>query len=99
MVAYRVIQEGLTNAQKHGSDSSALLQVEYDQQLLEVSVTNTVTKTTGAGHQLGGGHGLIGARERVAAVQGAFDTSFGPGPVHRLVARLPLPEPATPDAS
>lgn len=99
MVAYRVIQEGLTNAQKHGSDSSALLQVEYDQQLLEVSVTNTVTKTTGAGHQLAGGHGLIGARERVAAVQGAFDTSFGPGPVHRLVARLPLPEPATPDAS
>lgn len=93
LVAYRVIQEGLTNAQKHGSDASALLQVEYAPALLDVTVTNTVVAKPGASRSRPAGHGLTGARERVAAVHGTLDTSFGPGPVHRLTARLPLPAP------
>lgn len=93
LVAYRVIQEGLTNAQKHGSDASALLQVEYDPALLDVTVTNTVAAKPRASRSQTPGHGLTGARERVAAVHGTLDTSFGPGPVHRLTARLPLPGP------
>lgn len=89
LVAYRVVQEGLTNAQKHGSDGSALLQLEYDQEVLDLTVTNTVAKMpVPDGHSAG--HGLTGARERVAAVHGTVDATFGPGPVHRLTARLPL---------
>lgn len=93
LVAYRVIQEGLTNAQKHGRDASALLQVEYDPALLDVTVTNTVATMPGPVRSHTPGHGLTGARERVAAVHGTLDASFGPGPVHRLNARLPLAGP------
>lgn len=90
LVAYRVIAEGLTNAQKHGSDGSALLQVDYRAGEFEATVTNTVAPRTGRGTAYAGGHGLTGARERIAAVRGTLETTLGPGPVHRLVARLPL---------
>jgi signal transduction histidine kinase len=88
-VAYRVVQEGLTNAHKHGADASALLQIEYDGTGVEVSVTNTVAVTGSRPRRSSGGHGLVGARERVAAVGGELEAGFGPGPVHRLSARLP----------
>lgn len=89
LVAYRVIQEGLTNAQKHGLDASALLQIEYEPDQLEVTVTNTVAGSKSATGS--SGHGLTGARERVAAVHGTLDATYGPGPVHRLTAKLPRP--------
>lgn len=38
------------------------------------------------------GHGLLGARERVAAVHGQLTAGPGPGPVYRLTATLPLPD-------
>lgn len=89
IVAYQVVQEGLTNAQKHGLDGSALLQVEHGDELLELTVTNLVARGTDRGADAGG-HGLVGARERVASVGGRLETSYAPGPVHRLTARLPL---------
>ena len=89
VAAYRVVQEGLTNAHKHGADSSALLQLEYRVEALEITITNT---TRSAAHQAGAprpGHGLTGMQERVAAVAGTVVASYGPGPVHRLTATLP----------
>lgn len=94
IVAYQVIQEGLTNAQKHGLDGSALLQVEYGGDLLELTVTNLVARRAEQGRDAGGGHGLVGARERVASVRGRLDTADTPGPVYRLTAKLPLGAPA-----
>lgn len=93
LAAYRIIQEALTNAHKHGNDASALLQLEYDQRTLEVTVTNTVYPATSPAvrDEDTRGHGLVGARERAAGVRGELETTFGPGPVHRLTARLPLP--------
>lgn len=89
VVAYRVIQEALTNAQKHGADHSALLQIEYDAASVEITVTNT-TDSAARGRDSGrAGLGLVGARERVAAVHGTLLTAYGPGQVHRLTARLP----------
>lgn len=90
-VAYRLVQEGLTNAHKHGADASALLQVEYGDAGVEVSVTNTIGTTGARPRRSSEGHGLLGARERVAAVGGDLVAGFGPGPVHRLSARLPGP--------
>lgn len=94
-VAYRVVQEGLTNAHKHGADASALLQVEYEGTAVELSVTNTVGPAGAHSRRAVDGHGLVGARERVAAAGGELHAGFGPGPVHRLSARLPLPRPTT----
>lgn len=90
VVAYRIIQEALTNAHKHGPDHAALLQIEYEDNAVEITVTNT---TATALHERGAGRaglGLLGAQERVATIQGTLHTSYGPGPVHRLTAHLPM---------
>lgn len=89
VAAYRVVQEGLTNAHKHGADSSALLQIEYRADALAITITNTTRSSV---HQVGAprpGHGLTGVQERVAAVAGTVVASYGPGPVHRLTTQFP----------
>ena len=93
VAAYRVIQEALTNAHKHGAEASALLAVEYLPDRLEVTVTNTVatpapapTAATGSPHV---GHGLAGMRERVTSLGGEVTAGTGPGPVYRLSVWMP----------
>ena len=88
IVAYRVVQEALTNAQKHGSDGSALLNIERQADGLEIIVINSVA--SGTESSTGGGHGLVGVRERVASVGGRMETAIRPGPVHRFTVWLPL---------
>lgn len=91
VVAYRVLQEALTNAHKHGADHSALLHIEYLPAEIALTVTNTVSTTSAVVHGGGsGGHGLVGVRERVASVGGRFEAVSGPGPVFRFTAWLPL---------
>lgn len=88
IAAYRIVQEALTNAHKHGSDDSALLHLEYDEDQLEIVVINSIDRSPRSTDRPSG-HGLLGAQERVSAVHGELETGFGPGPVHRLTARLP----------
>ncbi|MGO4783739.1 sensor histidine kinase [Cryobacterium sp. W22_MBD10_FK3] len=98
MVAYRVVQEALTNAHKHGADHSALLHLDYQPAGVEITVTNTVAALprpgsgaagTAAVTAAGDGHGLLGARERVGSVAGRLSAARGPGPVFRFTAWLP----------
>ncbi|TFD29536.1 sensor histidine kinase [Cryobacterium cryoconiti] len=96
MVAFRVVQEALTNAHKHGADRSALLHLDYQAAGVEIVVTNTVDTTGRAGSAGassrtadGSGHGLLGARERVGSVAGRLTAARGPGPVFRFTAWLP----------
>ncbi|MCU1404940.1 MAG: Sensor histidine kinase [Glaciihabitans sp.] len=114
VAAYRVIHEALTNANKHGSDHSALLHLEHGDGTLVITVTNTVpviglqpgghtgAQPGGEAPNGGGGHGLVGVRERVAAVGGTLATTTGPGPVYRFTVVLPttvshnIPLPTTP---
>jgi signal transduction histidine kinase len=86
LVAYRVIQEALTNAHKHGADHSALLYMDYGVDILEITVTNTVAH----GQTRATGHGLTGVRERLVSVNGDLETSRGPGPIFRFTVRLPM---------
>ncbi|CAD6001039.1 sensor histidine kinase [Agreia sp. COWG] len=93
IAAYRLVQEALTNAHKHGADGSALLQFDFgSDDEVTVSVTNVTRAESDDRIVVAGGHGLVGARERVGAVGGHLETSFGPGPVHRFVAHLPAVE-------
>ena len=89
LAAYRVIQEGLTNAAKHG-DGTAALHIGYAPTALEVTVENDLAPD----HQpaaTGTGLGLVGIRERIAAVGG--DVSAGPNGEggFSIHARLPIP--------
>lgn len=89
-VAYRVVQEGLTNAHKHGAEARAHVLIRVGDDSLEVVVANPspARQSDGTG-PAGPGLGLIGLRERVAAVGGTVDTGATPGG-WRVAASLPL---------
>ena len=67
VAAYRIVQEALTNAHKHG-DGAAVLTQRYGDEALEVVVTNRPGNPTD--EPAGSGYGLVGMRERVEAVGG-----------------------------
>jgi signal transduction histidine kinase len=85
--AYRILQEALTNTARHGN-GSAEVDIAFGPSALEVTVTNAV-RANGTARQSGGGHGLIGMRERAALLGGSLDTTLQDGRF-RLHARLPL---------
>jgi signal transduction histidine kinase len=92
LVAYHVIQEGLTNALKHGTDHRAHVLVEVADEHVTVVVTNpTIPAAQDARRDAAAraGHGLIGLRERVASVRGVVETGTTAGG-YRLAATLPL---------
>jgi signal transduction histidine kinase len=91
LVAYNVIQEGLTNALKHGGDRRAHVLVEVTDDHVAVVVTNP-TLSPAPEAAVGSatvGHGLVGLRERVASVRGVVETGIAAGG-YRLAATLPL---------
>jgi signal transduction histidine kinase len=82
--AYRVVQEALTNAHKHGT-GPARLTLAYTPGRLRIEVSNDCS-----GHRRGGaGYGLIGMRERVTAVGG--ELRAGPAPGGRFVVSASVP--------
>jgi signal transduction histidine kinase len=97
--AYRVVQEGLTNARKHapGRPVRVLLDGRPGGQLL-IELSNPVGPAVPAGPPpVGSGTGLIGLTERVRLNGGELDHAVGADGEFRLRARLPWPtEPAEP---
>jgi signal transduction histidine kinase len=83
--AYRILQEALTNAARHGR-GTARIELGYDAAALELTVTNPVSADRAA--RSGGRHGLIGMRERAALVGGELDTERTNG-TFRVHARIP----------
>lgn len=67
LTIYRLVQEALTNARKHGA-GAVDIRVTYGCEIVLV-----VTNPVGASASAGSGLGLIGMRERVAAVGGSFE--------------------------
>ena len=65
IAAYRVVQEALTNAHKHGDGTAAVAQ-RFDDEALEIVVVNRARSEEASGN----GYGLIGMRERLEAVGG-----------------------------
>ena len=82
--AYRVLQEALTNAARHGS-GQAEVDVTFGSGALEITVTNPVLPDSIAA---GAGHGIVGMRERAALLRGDLQSSAADG-VFRIEARLP----------
>ena len=84
--AYRVVQEGLTNAAKHALGSPVRVCLRQRQDHLVVTVTNALVTTT---EQEPGGYGLVGLDERVRLLGGRLEA--GPeGGEFVLRAYLPL---------
>jgi signal transduction histidine kinase len=87
LTAYRLVQEGLTNALKHADARTARVLVRYDADAVEVVVDDD---GRGEKNGTGGGHGLVGMRERVSVYGGELEAGTRPGGGFRLRARLPL---------
>jgi signal transduction histidine kinase len=85
--AYRIIQEGLTNTLKHARATRADVLVRYAEDALEIEVRDD-GRPGPAGD--GGGHGLVGVRERVKVYGGEMTAGAGEGGGFTLRTRLPL---------
>jgi signal transduction histidine kinase len=83
---YRIVQEGLTNAARHGC-GRAELAVRSRPDGVEISVTNPVGARSL--RPAAGGHGIVGMRERATLLGGTLETTEDAG-TFRLRARLPL---------
>jgi signal transduction histidine kinase len=87
LTAYRLVQEGLTNALKHAQAERAQVVVRYGAGDIELTVSDD---GRGAGSGDGGGHGLVGMRERVAVYGGELEAGPRPEGGFRLRAKLPV---------
>ncbi|HEX4699940.1 MAG TPA: sensor histidine kinase [Actinomycetes bacterium] len=87
LAAYRIVQEAVTNARRHSGGRGAQVRLEYGDDDLAVTVTDD-----GGGRPAGvpDGHGLVGMRERAAALGG--ELTIGPGTAggFHVAARIPL---------
>jgi signal transduction histidine kinase len=83
--AYRILQEALTNVGRHG-DGSADVEVAFGENALELTVANPLSRNS---RRTGGGHGLIGMRERAALLGGSLEAGVRDGRFE-LHARLPF---------
>jgi signal transduction histidine kinase len=81
--AYRILQEALTNTARHGR-GQANVDIVFAGEL-ELTVDNPVDGAPARG----GGHGLVGMRERAALLGGSVETAVRDGSFH-VHARLPL---------
>jgi signal transduction histidine kinase len=69
--AYRIVQEGLTNAGKHAPGAHVTVAIERSPGRLVVRVQNGVA-TEPVRDDVGGGYGLVGLRERVRTLDGTL---------------------------
>jgi signal transduction histidine kinase len=69
--AYRILQEALTNAARHGN-GGAHVDVAFSPSGLDLSVANPISPDRAA-RATGGGHGIIGMRERAALLGGTLE--------------------------
>jgi signal transduction histidine kinase len=82
--AYRILQEALTNAARHG-DGSAEVEIDFGTSSLELGVSNPTRPDQAPG---GAGHGIVGMRERAALLGGSLEVQASDG-LYRIRARLP----------
>lgn len=84
LAAYRIVQEGLTNAAKHG-DGSVVLNTAWAEDGLTITIEND---TAGEVDETGAGLGLVGMRERAAVIDGRVTAGASAG---RFVVEAWLP--------
>ena len=85
LAAYRIVQEALTNVLRHSNADSASVLLDYGRDALRIAVEDN-----GRGGSLGHGFGILGMRERAAALGGELEAGPVPGGGFRVQATLPL---------
>jgi signal transduction histidine kinase len=91
LTAYRVIQESLTNVCKHVGATDVRLTLRRDPDTLTIIVENEGPPAS-AGNPHPDAHGIVGMRERVAAIGGTMRAGPRPAGGFRVAAVLPAPQ-------
>jgi len=103
--AYRIVQEALSNAMRHAPGSHVRLHLAYRPDGLALEISNDAPASNGAPvlvpsgtRAAGGGHGLVGMRERATMLGGSLDAGATGDGGFRVAAVLPVspPEEAAP---
>ncbi|MFF2039650.1 sensor histidine kinase [Kitasatospora sp. NPDC058170] len=87
--AYRTVQEALTNITKYAPDATVHVRVGTSGRRLQVEVHNDAPPTVPGEPLPGGGHGLVGLRERAQLLGGTL--AAGPTPEGGFTVRADLP--------
>jgi signal transduction histidine kinase len=90
LTVYRVIQESLTNTRKHADCDTAVVRLGYAPGALRLAVEDEGKAVTQGSRRTLEGHGIVGMRERVAALGGRLSAGPRPGGGYRVLAELPL---------
>jgi signal transduction histidine kinase len=85
---YRIVQESLTNVLRHSAAKQARVRIGREDGTLLVEVLDDGQTRAAAG--TGDGHGLLGMRERAAALGGSCEAGRVPGGGWRVLARIPI---------
>jgi signal transduction histidine kinase len=91
LTAYRIVQESLTNALKHAGSGRASVTIAYEPNEVIISVEDDGEGPREAEglSATGGGHGLVGMRERAALYGGLVQAGRRRGGGFAVRARLP----------
>jgi signal transduction histidine kinase len=90
VAAFRIVQEALTNVTRHAGTATATVRVSYGDRDLTVQVDDDGRGLMPHRGAPGTGQGIVGMRERAAALGGDLQAEPRPGGGFRVRARLPL---------
>jgi signal transduction histidine kinase len=96
--AYRIVQEALSNAMRHAPGSHVRVEVAYREDGLAIEVRNDAVApvlVASGTRDAGGGHGLVGMRERAAMLGGSLDAGPTADGGFLVSAVLPVSSPAS----
>ena len=85
---YRIVQEALTNAAKHGKAKRAIVEVHEDDTDIRLRVRDDGEGFDPSVHS--DGFGLLGMQERVQLLDGTFEIDSSPGQGTTIEARFPV---------
>ncbi|WP_373676105.1 sensor histidine kinase [Streptomyces sp. st115] len=91
LAAFRIVQEALTNVVRHSGSRTALVHIAHDSGRVRLRIDDAGPAT---GDDAGGsGNGLVGMRERAAALGGTIEAGPRPDGGFRVRAELPFTAP------
>ena len=90
LAAYRIIQEALTNVVKHARTTTTRVAVTYQDDALDLEITDDGQGASAGAVAASAGHGIAGMRERTSLFGGEFHAGPLPGRGFRVAARLLL---------
>jgi signal transduction histidine kinase len=94
--AYRIVQEALSNAMRHAPGARVRVQVAYCPDSLALEIRNDAVASVlvpSGTRAAGGGHGLVGMRERATMLGGSLDAGPTEDGGFRVAAVLPVRHP------